>query len=148
MKRRELITLLGGAATWPLTARAQQPDRMRRIGVLLPATENDPEFRSRLTAFQQALHELGWIIGSNVRLEIRWATPDIAKVRQQAAELVALAPDVILATGGSSMAPLQRPLAYCRSYLYRSLIRSLPALSIVWRGRVATPPVSLSMNME
>jgi putative ABC transport system substrate-binding protein len=109
MKRRELIALLGGAAVaWPLTARAQQPERMRRIGVLLPATENDPEFQSRLTAFQQALHELGWIIGSNVRLEIRWATPDIAKVRQQAAELVALAPDVILATGGSSMAPLQQ----------------------------------------
>ena len=109
MKRRELIALLVGAAVaWPLTARAQQPERMRRIGVLLPATENDPEFQSRLTAFQQALHELGWIIGSNVRLEIRWATPDIAKVRQQAAELVALAPDVILATGGSSMAPLQQ----------------------------------------
>ena len=106
--RRDFITLLGGAAAWPLAARAQQADRMRHIGVLLPATENDPEFQSRLTAFQQALHELGWIIGSNVRLEIRWATPDIAKVRQQAAELVALAPDVILATGGSSMAPLQQ----------------------------------------
>jgi len=109
LKRRELIMLLGGvAAAWPFAARAQQAERMRRIGVLLPATENDPEFQSRLTAFQQALHELGWIIGSNVRLEIRWATPDIAQVRQQAAELVALAPDVILATGGSSMAPLQQ----------------------------------------
>ena len=108
MRRRDFITLLGGAAAWPLAARAQQPERMRHIGVLLPATENDPEFQFRLTAFQQALHELGWIVGSNVRLEIRWATPDIAKVRQQAAELVALAPDVILATGGSSMAPLQQ----------------------------------------
>jgi putative ABC transport system substrate-binding protein len=108
MRRRDVITLLGSAAAWPLGARAQQPERMRRIGVLLPAAENDPEFQSRLTAFQQALRELGWTIGSNVRLEIRWATPDAAKIRQQAAELVALAPDVILATGGSSMAPLQQ----------------------------------------
>jgi putative ABC transport system substrate-binding protein len=107
-RRREFITLLGGAATWPLAARAQQVERVRRVGVLLPAAENDPEFQSRLTAFQQALRELGWTIGSNVRLEIRWATPDAAKIRQQAAELVALAPDVILATGGSSMAPLQQ----------------------------------------
>jgi putative ABC transport system substrate-binding protein len=108
MKRREFITLLGGAAAWPVAASAQQVERVRRIGVLLPAAENDPEFQSRLTAFQQALRELGWTIGSNVRLEIRWATPDTAKVRQQATELVALAPDVILATGGSSMAPLQQ----------------------------------------
>src|SRR5262245_65426461 len=108
MRRREFITLLGGVAAWPFAARAQQSQRVRRIGVLLPATENDPEVQSRLTAFQQALHELGWIIGSNVQLEIRWATPDATKVRQQAAELVALAPDVIFATGGSVMAPLQQ----------------------------------------
>jgi putative tryptophan/tyrosine transport system substrate-binding protein len=108
VNKRDFITLLGGAATWPLAAWAQQTDAMRRVGVLLPAAENDPVFQSRLTAFQQALRELGWTIGSNVRLEIRWATPDAAKIRQQVAELVALAPDVILATGGSSMAPLQQ----------------------------------------
>jgi putative ABC transport system substrate-binding protein len=108
MRRRSFITLLGGAAAVPLAARAQQPERVRRIGVLLPAVESDPEFQSRLAAFQQALRELGWIIGSNVRLEIRWATPDAAAIHQQAAELVALAPDVIFATGGSSMAPLQQ----------------------------------------
>jgi ABC-type uncharacterized transport system substrate-binding protein len=109
MRRREFITLLrGGAAAWPVVAWAQQVERVRRIGVLLPAAESDPEFQFRLTAFQQSLRELGWTIGSNVRLEIRWATPDAATIRQQAAELVALAPDVILATGGSSMAPLQQ----------------------------------------
>jgi putative ABC transport system substrate-binding protein len=74
LKRREFIRLLGGgAAAWPVVAWAQQVERVRRVGVLLPAAENDPEFRSRLTAFQQALRELGWTIGSNVRLEIRWA---------------------------------------------------------------------------
>ena len=106
--RRKLLAGFGGAAAWPVVAWAQQVERVRRVGVLLPAAENDPVFQSRLEAFQQALRELGWIIGNNVKLEIRWATPDTAKVRQQAVELVALAPDVILATGGSSMAPLQQ----------------------------------------
>jgi len=112
MNRRAVMSRLVGAAaasfSWHVAAQAQQVERIRRIGVLLPAADSDPEFQSRLTVFQQALHELGWSIGGNVRLEIRWATPDAAKVRQQAAELVALAPDVILATGGSSMAPLQQ----------------------------------------
>jgi len=109
MRRRKFIAFLGGTViAWPLAAGAQQGERVRRIGVLLPAAADDPVFQARLAAFQQALRELGWIIGSNVKLEIRWATPDAAKVRQQAAELVALAPDVILATGGSSMAPLQQ----------------------------------------
>jgi putative ABC transport system substrate-binding protein len=109
MRRRKFIALLGGTViAWPLAAGAQQGERVRRIGVLLPAAADDPVFQARLAAFQQALRELGWIIGSNVKLEIRWATPDAAKVRQQTAELVALAPDVILATGGSSMAPLQQ----------------------------------------
>jgi len=106
--RRKLLAGFGGAAAWPVVAWAQQVERVRRVGVLLPAAENDPVFQSRLEAFQQALRELGWIIGNNVKLEIRWATPETAKVRQQAVELVALAPDVILATGGSSMAPLQQ----------------------------------------
>jgi putative tryptophan/tyrosine transport system substrate-binding protein len=109
MRRREFMTLLGGAAAaWPLTARAQQPERMRRIGVLLPATENDPEFQARMRAFQQGLLESGWSIGRNVQLDVRWTEPNAAKIRQQAAELVALAPDVIFATGGSVMAPLQQ----------------------------------------
>jgi putative tryptophan/tyrosine transport system substrate-binding protein len=109
MKRREFITLLGGAAAaWPLAARAQQGDRMRRVGVLLPAAANDPEFQTRIGIFQQALQESGWTIGRNVQLDIRWATPDAAKIRQQAAELVAIAPDVIFVTGGSVMAVFQQ----------------------------------------
>jgi ABC-type uncharacterized transport system substrate-binding protein len=109
MKRREFIALLGGAAIgWPLAARAQQGERMRRIGVLLPAAANDAEFQARMGAFQQGLQEAGWSIGRNVQLDIRWATPDAAKLRQLATELVALAPDVIFATGGSSMVALQQ----------------------------------------
>jgi ABC-type uncharacterized transport system substrate-binding protein len=109
MKRREFITLIGGAATaWPLAASAQQGDQMRRVGVLLPAIENDPEFQARMRAFQQGLLESGWSIGRNVQLDVRWTGPNAAKIRQQAAELVALAPDVIFATGGSVMAPLQQ----------------------------------------
>jgi ABC-type uncharacterized transport system substrate-binding protein len=107
MKRRDFILALGAAAAWPLAARAQQPERMRRIGVLLPAAANDPEFQARMRAFQQGLEESGWSIGRNIQLDIRWATPDATKVRRQAAELVALVPEVILATGGTSMVALQ-----------------------------------------
>jgi len=107
MKRREFITLVGGAAAaWPLAARAQQGERMRRIGVLLPAAANDAEFQARMGAFQQGLQKAGWSIGRNVQLDIRWATPDAAKIRQQTTELVALAPDVILASSSPTVAPL------------------------------------------
>jgi putative ABC transport system substrate-binding protein len=107
MMRRAFITLLGGAAAaWPLAVRAQQGERMRRIGVLMPAAANDPEFQARMRAFQQRLEESGWSIGRNIQLDMRWTTPDAAKIRQQAAELVALAPEVILATGGSVLGPL------------------------------------------
>jgi putative ABC transport system substrate-binding protein len=106
LKRREFITLLGGAAAWPLAARAQQPERMRRIGVLLPATSDDPEFQARVGAFLQGLQQLGWSIGHNVRIDVRWATPDAEAVRRHAAELAALAPDVILAFGASSVGPM------------------------------------------
>jgi putative ABC transport system substrate-binding protein len=106
VKRREFITLLGGAAAaWPLAARAQQGERMRRIGVLLPAAADDPEWQARVGAFQQALAVLGWTIGRNVRIDTRWGTTSAAEIRRQAAELAALAPDVMLATG-SSVGPL------------------------------------------
>jgi len=105
--RREAISLLGGAAfAWPLAARAQQPERMRRIGMLLPATADDPEFQARVGAFLQGLALLGWTIGRNVRIDIRWATANAADIRRHAAELAALAPDVILAHGASSVGPL------------------------------------------
>ena len=110
MKRREFITLLGGAATaWPLAARAQQPARMRRIGVLvstLPA--GDPEWQARSNAFVQGLQERGWSDGRNVRVEYRWGLGDPDRLRKYVAELVALAPDVILAAGAAAVASLQQ----------------------------------------
>ena len=106
MKRREFITLLGAAATWPLAARAQRPERMRHIGVLVPGAANDPVWQARIGAFQQALALSGWIIGRNVQIDIRWATTDAATIRREAEELAALAPDVTLAAGHSSAAPL------------------------------------------
>ena len=106
MRRREFITLLGGAAAWPLAARAQQPERMRRIGILLPAAADDAEFQAWVGAFLQALALLGWTIGRNVRIDTRWATANAAEIRRHAAELVALAPDVILAHGASTVGPL------------------------------------------
>ena len=107
MRRREFITLLGGAAAaWPLAARAQQGERMRRIGVLLPAAADDPEFQARVGAFLQGLAQLGWTIGRNVRIDTRWATTNAADIRRHAAELAALAPDVILAHGASTVGPL------------------------------------------
>jgi putative tryptophan/tyrosine transport system substrate-binding protein len=103
-KRREFITLLGGAAAaWPLAARAQQAERVRRIGVLLPAAADDSEFQTRLGAFLQELQQLGWAIGRNVRIDTRWATTNAADIRRHATELVALAPDVILAHGASTV---------------------------------------------
>jgi putative ABC transport system substrate-binding protein len=96
-----LLGLLGGAATWPLGARAQQADRMRRIGALMNFAEADPEGRARYAAFLKELQQLGWIDGRNVRIDTRWAAADAGRIRKYAAELVALAPDVILASGGT-----------------------------------------------
>jgi putative ABC transport system substrate-binding protein len=107
MKRRTFITLLGGAAAaWPLAARAQQPERMPRIGVLVPVAADDPVFQAWVGAFLQALALLGWNIGRNVRIDTRWATTNAAEIRRRAAELVALEPDVILASGTSTVGPL------------------------------------------
>jgi len=104
MKRREFLRLLGGtAATWPLAARAQHGERMRRIGILLPAAADDPEYQARVGAFLQALGQLGWTIGRNVRIDIRWAAANPAEVRRHAAELVAVA---FLAHGASTVGPL------------------------------------------
>jgi putative ABC transport system substrate-binding protein len=106
MRRRDFVKFSCGAAFWPLSARAQQPERMRLIGVLLPASADDPVFQGRLVAFQQELAQLGWIVGRNVRIDARWATTNPAEIRRQAAELVALAPDVILSTGDTTVPPL------------------------------------------
>ena len=106
MRRREFITLLGSAAAWPLAARAQQPERMRRIGILLATTADDVEFQAWVGAFLQALALLGWTIGRNVRIDTRWATANAGEIRRHAAELAALAPDVILAHGASTVGAL------------------------------------------
>ena len=107
MKRRAFITLLGGAAAWPLAARAQQPERMRGIGVLMPLGADDPEAQARIAAFSQALEQLGWTEGRNLRIDIRWGAGDADRVRKDATELAALAPNVILANGSAAVAALQ-----------------------------------------
>src|SRR3954468_11980995 len=143
MRRREFITLVGGAAvTCPLAARAQQPERMRRIGVLLPAAADDAEFQARLAAFHQGLALLSWTIGGNVRIDTRWATTNAAEIRRHAAELAALAPDVILAQGEATVGPLLQATRTVPIVFRSSWIRWPPASSTAWRGRAATPPVS------
>src|SRR5258708_7776444 len=108
MHRRQFIRLLGGSAVaWPLAAHAQQPDRMRQGGVLMGAGANSPDGQSRIAAFQQGLQQLGWTEGRNVRIDTRWpAAGNADDIRRYAEELVALSPDVILATGSISIAPL------------------------------------------
>ena len=109
MRRRQFITLLGGAAataSWPLTARAQQPERMRRVGVLQPAAANDPDAQANNTAFVQGLQKLGWTDGSDVRIDFRWGAGSAENYRKFAAELIALAPDVILAAGTAVLEPV------------------------------------------
>jgi putative ABC transport system substrate-binding protein len=101
MKRREFIPLIGGAAAWPLAGRAQQSDRMRRIGVLMSGDENDPGAKSGVAAFTQALAGLGWIDGRNVRMDLRWAGGDTNRMRALAQELVGLQPDIIVTNGAT-----------------------------------------------
>jgi putative tryptophan/tyrosine transport system substrate-binding protein len=106
--RREVIALLGGAAAWPLAAHAQQPERTRRIGVLLQTAEGDPQARIEVAAFLRGLQELGWSEGHNLRIDTRWGGGDADRIRQYAAELVALAPEVVLAPGGTVVGALQQ----------------------------------------
>jgi putative ABC transport system substrate-binding protein len=108
MKRREFITLMGGAAAWPLAARAQPPDPMRRIGVLMARGENDPAAKASLSGFTQALGELGWTDGGNLRMDFRWTAGNVDLMRMFAKELVNLRPDVILANSTPVTAALQR----------------------------------------
>jgi putative tryptophan/tyrosine transport system substrate-binding protein len=109
MRRREFITLVGGAATaWPLVARAQQPERMRRIGVMIATDESDPVTQSRITAFRQGLQALGWTDGRNLRIDYRWDIADPGRARVAAKELVALTPDVILPSTTPMLAAVQQ----------------------------------------
>ena len=108
MNKREFITLIGGAAAWPFAARAQHAERVRRIGVLVSAVEGDPKQLEYITAFAQGLAELGWTVGRNVRIEYRWGAGDLDRFRRYAAELVALSPDVVLASAGSIVGAFQQ----------------------------------------
>ena len=108
MRRRDFMRLLGGAATWPLGARAQQGEPLRPIGVLMSTAADDPEGQARIAAFQQGLQQFNWTIGRNVRIDSRWPAGDSERFHSYAAELVALSPDVILATGSAAAEPLLR----------------------------------------
>jgi putative tryptophan/tyrosine transport system substrate-binding protein len=108
VRRREFITLLGGAAlASPVAARAQQPGRMRRVGVLMGVAESDPEGQARIAAFRQGLTDLGWVDGRNLRIEYRWAAGDADRIREYTAELVALAPDVLIGNGTAALTALR-----------------------------------------
>jgi putative ABC transport system substrate-binding protein len=106
MRRRQFIAGLAGAAAWPLAARAQQPDRVRRIGVLMNIAAYDPNAQDSVATFVQMLQQLGWTEGRNLRIDIRWAGGDAAEICRHAADLVAFAPDVIVSTGTAGMGPL------------------------------------------
>jgi putative ABC transport system substrate-binding protein len=108
MKRREFIAGLGSATAWPLAAQAQQPSQMRRIGVLMGGDENDPAWKTRLSAFTQALADLGWTDGRNVQMHVRWAGGDINRIRALAQELVGLQPDIVATGGNPATAALRR----------------------------------------
>ena len=108
MRRRDFIIVIGSVAAWPLMARAQQPERIRRVGVLTGLAQDDPEAQARIKAFQQRLRELGWTDGHNVQIDYRWASGDVDRTRAYAAELVALAPDVILVNTPPGLAALQK----------------------------------------
>ena len=139
IERRKFLATLGGAAAgWPLAARAQQPDRMRRIGVLMGYAESDLEVQAHIAAFREGLQKLGWTEGRNIQIDTRWAAPDdAASMRRFAKELVALQPDVILSnTTPTTTALLQQTLP----------TRSAAVLSPASRGLAATSPVSPLRN--
>src|SRR5262245_32429105 len=142
--RRELLAALGGAAAaWPLAARAQQRERMRRIGVLVSSlAADDPERQARGNAFVQGLQERGWADGRNVRIEYRWGLGDQDRQRKYAAELVALAPDVILAAGPPRWRRYNNQTVRCLLCSRMLPTRLATPSSRAWRGRAATPPAS------
>ena len=152
MRRREFITLIGGAAAWPITTYAQQRDGQRRIGVLM--TDEGSQGQARMAAFRQGLQQLGWTDGRNIRIDARWSGGDDAKMRKSVAELVALAPEVILATGSASMGPLMQisgsgtvPIVFVivPDPVGAGYVDS-PVMSTVWLGREATLPASHFSN--
>src|SRR5262249_19710676 len=142
MRRREFITVLGGAVAWPVAVRAQRAG-MRRIGVFTNLAADDPESQARIGAFLQGLQQSGWIIGSNVRIEYRWGTTDYARYHQYAAELVALSPDVILCVAGAALTSLQQATRTIPT-LFVGAIDPVGAGQVAsWRGQAAMPRLRL-----
>src|SRR6266436_4535194 len=133
-KRRKFITLVGGAAMWPLAARAQQRNRVRRIGILMAYPKGDPELTMRLQAFRQELAKLGWTEGVNVQLDERWTADDMDRVRSEAASLVKSNPDAILATGGRVIPVLLQ------------LSRTIPIVAPGASGPLAVEPIGLPIH--
>ena len=146
MKRREFIATLGGAAAWPLAARGQGPDRVRSIGVLMTLASNNPDAQSNITTFLQALQQLGWTDGRNLRVELRWSAGDANNVRKHASELAGIGPDVIFAAGGPSMGPLLHA-----TLTVPIVFAAVPdpvgsGFVAAWRARAATLPALCSSN--
>ena len=147
MQRREFITLLGGAAAaWPLAARAQQGERVRRIGVLMNVAADDAEGQARIAAFLQVLQQSGWTDGGNVRIDYRWAAGDAGSFQRYAEELLALAPDVIWPRPPQAFKHCSERPAPCPLCSRRSATRSAWARSRAWRGRAGTRPVLCLWN--
>ena len=143
MKRRAFITLLGGAAAaWPLAVRGQQREQIRRIGVLMNTSADDPEGQARIAAFHQGLQEWGWTRGRNARIDVRWDAVDADNSRRYAAELVALAPDVILASASAAMGALQQTTRTV-PIVFVIIIDPVGAgfVESFWRIQAATLPV-------
>jgi hypothetical protein len=147
IRRREFIAGLGSAAAWPVVARAQQSGPMRRIGALMSYPANDPEQLARIAAFVQGLQESGWTVGRNVQIDYRFVADEVERYRTYAADLVALAPDILFAADAPASRRCSRPPALCLSCLERSPIRSVPATLRASRGRAATPQASPEMNI-
>src|SRR5262245_42754745 len=146
MKRREFITLLGGAAAWPLVAKAQQLERMSRVGVLVNLSENDPDGQDVVAAFVQELQRLGWSGGRNVRIDTRWGAGDRERYRTLAAELVGLVPEVVLAATTDVVAALQRA-SQATPIVFVGIIDPIGSGLVASMARPgATPPASPYLN--
>ena len=145
IRRRDFITLLGGAAAWPLAVRAQQGGRVRRIGVLMSGDENDPEQMRRLSAFTQALADLGWSDGRNVRMEVRWFGDDINRIRALAQELVGLRPDIIVT---STTPPTVATLCFILVFDFGKLTTELLPQPIDAVSPALTPPYDGCLNQQ
>jgi putative ABC transport system substrate-binding protein len=149
MRRRDFIKVIAGGATatWPLAAHTQQPERVRRIAVLMNLSESDPEGQARVSAFENGLAELGWKIGHNIQIDLRWGAGNPTRYRTYAAELVALAPDVVVASNTSTTRELQRATSTVPIVFAGLLIQSGGAWLQVLRIRVATQPASWVLNL-